>query len=413
MSIAASSGSRIVSMDQFRGYTVAGMMFVNFLGDYAVMHPVFRHHNTYFSYADSIMPSFHFCVGFAFRLTLLRRLQQMGPLPTYWHFIRRNLGLILLSVVLSPIDHHFKTWEALTTTGVWGALAAPLKCEFWETLAIIGVTSIWVLPVMARSAGVRIVFVALCLLVHTGLCALFYCDFMWAKPNWLDQYWGATHVQGLDGGPFGFLAWALPQIVGSLAYDAVAASGPGKAFGKLASWGALLMIVAYGLSCLTTLYLPAPDQKPSDDRPASERAGLISTSFWPPTQGLASRDARSFLAEPPFVSPPKGLPVNNWMMSKRLVSLPFNLFATGFALFVYALFVLLCDVGNVRIGVFRILGQNPLAAYIIHELVSRAVEPFAPRDSPLAWVILAFLVFTGITLLFVRHLEKNGIFLRM
>ena len=39
-------GGRILSMDQFRGYTVAGMFLVNFLGGYAAIHPVFKHNNT-------------------------------------------------------------------------------------------------------------------------------------------------------------------------------------------------------------------------------------------------------------------------------------------------------------------------------------------------------------------------------
>ena len=69
---------RIVSLDQFRGYTVVGMLFVNFLGGYIVVPAVFKHHNTYCSYADTIMPQFFFAVGFAFRLTFLRRLATSG-----------------------------------------------------------------------------------------------------------------------------------------------------------------------------------------------------------------------------------------------------------------------------------------------------------------------------------------------
>src|SRR5205807_7859209 len=127
MSQATTASGRIESMDQFRGYTVAGMFVVNFLGDFALAHPVLRHHNTYFSYADSIMPAFHFAVGFAFRLTLLRRLQTAGHWPTYLHFIRRNLGLILLSLVLAPVDRNFHAWEQIPETGVWGIVAGPLK----------------------------------------------------------------------------------------------------------------------------------------------------------------------------------------------------------------------------------------------------------------------------------------------
>src|SRR5207244_1798369 len=55
---------RINSMDQFRGYTVAGMFVVNFVGDLAAIPAVLKHNDTWFSYADSIMPSFLFAAGF-------------------------------------------------------------------------------------------------------------------------------------------------------------------------------------------------------------------------------------------------------------------------------------------------------------------------------------------------------------
>ena len=69
----APSPPRLTSLDQFRGYTVLGMVFVNFIGGAEAIHPIFKHHHTYCSYADTIMPQFLFAVGFAMRLTLLRR----------------------------------------------------------------------------------------------------------------------------------------------------------------------------------------------------------------------------------------------------------------------------------------------------------------------------------------------------
>src|SRR4051794_2795906 len=96
---------RIVSLDEFRGYTVAGMLLVNFIGSYKqTVWTVMRHHNTYCSYPDTIMPQFFFAVGFAYRLTLLRRLQSVGGPPAYWAVLRRNLGLILLGVVLYHLE---------------------------------------------------------------------------------------------------------------------------------------------------------------------------------------------------------------------------------------------------------------------------------------------------------------------
>ena len=58
---------RIVSLDQFRGYTVLGMFLVNFVGGFAACQYLLQHHNTFCSYADTIMPHFLFAVGFAFR----------------------------------------------------------------------------------------------------------------------------------------------------------------------------------------------------------------------------------------------------------------------------------------------------------------------------------------------------------
>ena len=82
MSVAAAPGNRIASLDQFRGYTVAGMFLVNFIGGFAVVN-VLKHHNTYCSYADTIMPQFLFAVGFAFRLTFGRRAELDGVAAAY------------------------------------------------------------------------------------------------------------------------------------------------------------------------------------------------------------------------------------------------------------------------------------------------------------------------------------------
>jgi predicted acyltransferase len=100
-------------------------------------------------------------------------------------------------------------------------------------------------------------------------------------------------------------------------------------------------------------------------------------------------------------------------MDKRIVTLPFNLFSSGFSLAVFTFFVLLSDLGRVQIGFFRTLGTNALAAYVLHEIVSQAVGAFAPKNSPLWCVAATFAVYVGITYLFVRHLEKQGIFIRM
>ena len=73
MSSQVSPSPRLASLDQFRGYTIAGMCMANFLAPFSAIHSIFKHNDTYFSYADTIMPGFLFIVGFAFRLTYLKR----------------------------------------------------------------------------------------------------------------------------------------------------------------------------------------------------------------------------------------------------------------------------------------------------------------------------------------------------
>ena len=55
------------------------MLVVNFLAHLDATPLVLEHHNTYFSYADSVLPAFLFAVGFSFRLTWLRRIVRQAP----------------------------------------------------------------------------------------------------------------------------------------------------------------------------------------------------------------------------------------------------------------------------------------------------------------------------------------------
>src|ERR1700677_887579 len=88
--------ARIVSVAQFRGYTVAGMFVVNFAGGLAAFPEVLKHHNglPYFSYADTIMPSFMFAAGFSYRLSALKRFARESRFRAQRHFVIRSLALV-------------------------------------------------------------------------------------------------------------------------------------------------------------------------------------------------------------------------------------------------------------------------------------------------------------------------------
>ena len=150
-----------------------------------------------------------------------------------------------------------------------------------------------------------------------------------ALSHWFYYHW-VTTVGGIDGGILGFLTWTIPMIAGSLAHDILARTGkPGTAIGSLLGWGAGLMLLAYGLSCLNLL---TPPNTPT-------HAGLC-----------------SWLVEMPFVPPTH--PVNLWTMSQQAGSVTYLTFGAGLSLVLYAGFVWACDVRRVSDRDLAHLGEQ-------------------------------------------------------
>lgn len=365
------SPNRIASLDQFRGFTVLGMFLVNFVGSYAAIKstlPVLCHHHTYCSYADTIMPQFFFAVGFGYRMTFLKRWQAHGVRTAYGHAIKRAFALILLGFIVHHLDGRYDTWTKLEELGWRGFFRDSFQRNFFQTLTHIGITSLWVLPVIAARPSVRIAYAVASAVLFHWLSERGYYDWVMKRP-------------GIDGGPLGFLTWTLPLTAGTLAFDVLA--GKKRPVARLLIGGALLMVLGYALSCLN---LVTP--------PNSAAGGL-----------------QSLLIEPPFVPPSE--PVNIWTMSQRAGSVSYLTFGAGFSLVVYSLFVLVSDMGPVRVGLFRTLGTNALVGYILHDLVNDAVKPFVPKDAPLWYVFAGFGVSLGICYLVLRFLERQRLYVKL
>ena len=358
---------RIASLDQFRGYTVAGMLLVNFLGGYDNLPEVIGHHNTYCSYADTIMPQFFFAVGYAYRLTFLKRLARVGARDAAGHVAARCLGLMVVGFVVYHLDGGVTSWKELRALGVGGVFETAFQRSWFQTLVHIALASLWVMPVIAAGTSARVAFALASSALHLWLSDRFFLDWAWDRPV-------------IDGGQIAFLSWTTPLLLGSIAFDLMADRGPKRALTPLIGWAMALMAIGYGLSCLGGL----------------EGSGGAPRIGW---------------AAPPFEAPEIG--PNLWTMSQRAGSVTYLTFAAGFSAAVFAAFVRCCDLGPINVPLFRTFGRNALAAYVLHPLVFSAVKPYVPKDAPAWYALAGFGVAFAITYLLIRHLEKHEIYLKL
>ena len=100
------------------------------------------------------------------------------------------------------------------------------------------------------------------------------------------------------------------------------------------------------------------------------------------------------------------------MMNKKIVSLPFTLFSSGFAMALYALFIRSATSAGSGRSVPHLRPESP--GRLRHPSHGRGGRPTAvPKDSPFWYGLIGLAVFFGITYLFIRYLEKHHIYIRL
>ncbi|MEZ6032449.1 MAG: hypothetical protein R3C17_05125 [Planctomycetaceae bacterium] len=475
---------RIDSLDQFRGYTMAGMFLVNYMGGTDTFPSIMKHHHNFCSYSDTIMPHFLFAVGFAFRLTFGRRAHDQGLGAAYSRLVQRFLGLMLVAMIVYGADR-FETWAKLYDpnlglgTNLWYILHPLIKREWMQTLGHIAVTSIWILPVIRAGALVRVLWMTLSVVAHIYLSgnAHIFDGYFETLSRMGAFLWVNESPAGIDGGPFGFLTWTIPAIMGTLTCDAVVDTPGAPKLGKLLIWSIALMGLAYVMSCGIRLYdVPAEttqawlterttlkemsaanEKEPDAAKKAATAADIARRTrelnshkfpddpVWPAKERWAGKGFLNMLAEPPlFGRPPnperdaalasvkgdddlqtrrakKTYPDdwyyrqwNYWMMSQRGGTASYPMFAAGFSILVYLMFYIVCDKWGYTFFVFRTFGVNALLGYILQGLIGgRLTQAFLPGDPP-AWYAWAnFGVYFFLMWFVLRFFEKSKIFIRM
>ncbi len=188
------------------------------------------------------MPQFLFAVGFSFRMSYLKRLEKDGAALANWRVVRRILGLLLVALIVHHLDGKFDSWTQVRELGIGGFLQTAFQRNYFQTLAHIGITSLWVVPVIGLGVWPRLIYMVGSCLLFIGLSTSWYYDWELTRP-------------GIDGGPLGFLTWTAPLILGTFAFDICKSQLKYKAW-AMSAIGACVLLIAYGLSCVNTFSFP-------------------------------------------------------------------------------------------------------------------------------------------------------------
>lgn len=153
---------RLVSLDVFRGITIAGMILVNNPGDWSAAFAPLQHAPWHgWTPTDWIFPSFLFIVGVSIAFSLSRHLGPERRRPwVYVRVARRTVILFGLGLLLNALDH--LPWlPTLSTIRIPGVL---------QRIAIVyGVASLLVLHLSPRRQAYVAVF---CLLLYWAVMTL-------------------------------------------------------------------------------------------------------------------------------------------------------------------------------------------------------------------------------------------------
>lgn len=105
---ASSVSTRVVSIDIFRGLTIAAMIFVNELADVKGL-PWWTYHahaeQNVMTYVDMVFPFFLFIVGMSMPLSVEQRLKRNSSVARLWlHVLVRSFSLLVLGLILANAE---------------------------------------------------------------------------------------------------------------------------------------------------------------------------------------------------------------------------------------------------------------------------------------------------------------------
>ncbi|MDC8772045.1 acyltransferase family protein [Roseateles albus] len=140
---------RLLSLDAFRGFTIAAMLLVNNPGDWAHLYPSLAHAKWHgWTFTDWVFPFFVFICGISMTISLTRRIE-LGDekLLLLWQTARRSLLIIALGLLLNFIPSfslsELRIPGVLQRLGLCTLLAAPIvlwcswRAQLWWAVGLL------------------------------------------------------------------------------------------------------------------------------------------------------------------------------------------------------------------------------------------------------------------------------------
>jgi len=137
----APGAGRLMSLDVFRGVTIASMILVNNPGNWAAVYPPLLHAEWHgWTFTDTVFPFFLWIVGVAIPLSVSRRIEQgQSRRKLFGHALRRTLIIFALGFFLNSFSYFidgslgrlgFSDWlhSYLTTVRIPGVLQRIAIC---------------------------------------------------------------------------------------------------------------------------------------------------------------------------------------------------------------------------------------------------------------------------------------------
>jgi predicted acyltransferase len=154
---AAATSKRLVSLDAFRGATIAGMILVNNPGTWSAVYPQLRHAEWHgWTFTDFIFPFFLWIVGVAMTYSFAKRKESGAPKgKLILHVARRALVIFGLGLFLAgfPFNLFGEPAFSLSTIRIPGVLQRIAVCYFLASLIYLYSSTrgqvVWIVALLA------------------------------------------------------------------------------------------------------------------------------------------------------------------------------------------------------------------------------------------------------------------------